>query len=350
MSEIAPTKQGVAKGVEMMVAADEAEAQLLASIPGLPEADLSKIPVNDFLALYMEEACQDELLTAEQEKYLAEQIVLAAEARAWLAGAKMAEAETVSPAEKAQLEQMVLQGEAARERLVQANSRLVISIAKRYYSRGLDFVDLVQEGNIGLLTAVDKFDPTMGNRFSTYATWWIRQSITRALANKSRIIRLPAHLNSKITSLYKATRDLEQEHGRQPTIEELVDYTEMSPERVRWLRRITRPLVELEQPRGNEPDTEVGDFIEDEETPRPADVVAQKLLHEQIAEILTQLSQREAAILRLRFGLEGHEPHTLKEVGEMFGLSRERIRQVEKIALRKLRQPSMAGHLQHYLV
>jgi RNA polymerase primary sigma factor len=271
--------------------------------------------------------------------------VAANEARRWLE-----QAGQIPLTERDRLEQLIVQGDLARERLVQTNSRLVISIAKRYYSRGLDFVDLVQEGNIGLLTAVDKFDPSMGNRLSTYATWWIRQSITRALANKSRIIRLPAHLNSKITTLYKATRDLEQDLGRQPTVAELVDYTEMSPERVRWLRRITRPLVELEQPRGNEPDTEVGDFIEDRETPRPADVVAQNLLHEQITEILAQLSQREAAILRLRFGLEGNEPHTLKEVGELFGLSRERIRQVEKSALRKLQQPSVAGHLQQYLV
>jgi RNA polymerase primary sigma factor len=317
---------------------------LPASIPGLPEADLTKIPVNDFLALYMEEACQDELLTAEQEKYLAEQIIAANEARSHLE-----EATSLTLDEQDELKQLIVYGDMARERLVQANSRLVISIAKKYYSRGLDFIDLVQEGNIGLLTAVDKYDPTMGNRLSTYATWWIRQSITRALANKSRTIRLPAHLNSKITSLYKATRALEQEHGRQPTIEELVEYTELPPERVRWLRRITRPLVELEQPRGDEPDTEIGDFIEDQDTPKPSDLVAQKLLHEHIAEILAQLSQREAAILRLRFGLEGGEPHTLKEVGEMFGLSRERIRQVEKSALRKLRQPGLAGHLQHFL-
>jgi RNA polymerase primary sigma factor len=317
---------------------------LPASIPGLPEADLSKIPVNDFLALYMEEACADELLTAEQEKYLAEQIIAANEARE-----RLEKDEALTLDERDTLEQIAIYGDMARERLVQANSRLVISIAKKYYSRGLDFIDLVQEGNIGLLTAVDKYDPTMGNRLSTYATWWIRQSITRALSNKSRTIRLPAHLNGKITSLYKATRALEQEHGRQPTLEELVEYTELSPERVRWLRRITRPLVELEQPRGDEPDTEIGDFIEDQETPRPADVVAQKLLHEHIGEILSKLSQREATILRLRFGLGGGEPLTLKEVGDMFGLSRERIRQVEKSALRKLRQPDIAGHLHHFL-
>lgn len=314
------------------------------SIPGLPEADLSKIPVNDFLALYMEEACADQLLTAEQEKYLAEQIIAANEARE-----RLEKDDSLTLDERDALEQIIIYGDMARERLVQANSRLVISIAKKYYSRGLDFIDLVQEGNIGLLTAVDKYDPTMGNRLSTYATWWIRQSITRALSNKSRTIRLPAHLNSKITSLYKATRALEQEHGRQPTVEELVEYTELSPEGVRWLRRITRPLVELEQPRGDEPDSEVGDFIEDQETPRPADVVAQNLLHEHIAEILSKLSQREATILRLRFGLGGGEPLTLKEVGEMFGLSRERIRQVEKSALRKLRQPDIAGHLHHFL-
>jgi RNA polymerase primary sigma factor len=320
------------------------QQSLPASIPGLPEADLSKIPVNDFLALYMEEACADELLTAEQEKYLAEQIIAANEARE-----RLEKDEALTLDERDTLEQIAIYGDMARERLVQANSRLVISIAKKYYSRGLDFIDLVQEGNIGLLTAVDKYDPTMGNRLSTYATWWIRQSITRALSNTSRTIRLPAHLNGKITSLYKATRALEQEHGRQPTLEELVEYTELSPERVRWLRRITRPLVELEQPRGDEPDTEIGDFIEDQETPRPADVVAQKLLHEHIGEILSKLSQREATILRLRFGLGGGEPLTLKEVGDMFGLSRERIRQVEKSALRKLRQPDIAGHLHHFL-
>jgi RNA polymerase primary sigma factor len=234
-------------------------------------------------------------------------------------------------------------GEAARTFLVRSNTRLVISIAKRYYGQGLDFLDLIQEGNIGLLTAVDKYDYRRGNRFSTYATWWIRQGITRALANTGRMIRIPAHQTGNVRRLYREMRDMEQRDGVKPEVEELAERTGLPPGQVRWLLQVTRPLLALEQPAGEDQDTELADFIEDREIAPPAEMVEQKLFREHLGEILEELTPREASILRLRYGLQGADPHTLKEVGELFNLSRERIRQVEKGALRKLRHSRHLG-------
>lgn len=298
---------------------------------------LSDVPTGDFLSRYMLETNRQRLLTAEEEVELAKQIELSR-----FAAQRLTEGDADSE-EIAELQRIVDQGEAARALLVRSNTRLVISIAKRYFGQGLDFLDLIQEGNIGLLTAVDKFDYTRGTRFSTYATWWIRQGITRALSNYGRMIRIPAHQTGNVRKLYRAIRDIEQNQGRQADIEELAQYVELPPSQVQWLLQITRPLLALEQPAGDDQDAELADFIEDQDVEQPADVVATKLFSERVGEILAELTPREAAIIRLRYGLQGTDAHTLKEVGEIFKLSRERIRQVEKSALSKLRRSRSLG-------
>ena len=300
-------------------------------------AALNHVPTGDFLSRYMLETNRQRLLTAEEEVELAKQIELSKIA------AERLEDESLSTEERGEMQRMVEQGEAARALLIRSNTRLVISIAKRYFGQGLDFLDLIQEGNIGLLIAVDKFDYSRGNRFSTYATWWIRQGITRALSNYGRMIRIPAHQTGNVRKLYRAIRDIEQNQGRQADIEELAQRVELPPDQVQWLLQITRPLLALEQPAGDDQDAELADFIEDKEIEPPADVVASKLFSESDSEMLTELTPREASVIRLRYGLQGSEPHTLKEVGEIFKLSRERIRQVEKAALSKLRRSPSLG-------
>jgi RNA polymerase primary sigma factor len=317
---------------------DDEEAEISLGQRGLDEMNrnrrtsaLGSVETGDFLSRYMLETNRQQLLTAEEEVQLAKEIEAGKEA----AGCLEMDG-SLSDTERADFERLVEQGEAARAYLVRSNTRLVISIAKRYYGQGLDFLDLIQEGNIGLLTAVDKFDYRRGNRFSTYATWWIRQGITRALANTGRMIRIPAHQTGNVRKLYRAMRDLEQKNGEKPRVEELSRRTGLPPNQVRWLLQVTRPLFALEQPAGDDQDTELADFIEDKEVEPPAELVERKLFSDHLGEILEELTPREAAILRLRYGLQGADPHTLKEVGELFNLSRERIRQVEKGALRKL--------------
>ncbi|MCA9944849.1 MAG: sigma-70 family RNA polymerase sigma factor [Ardenticatenaceae bacterium] len=307
-----------------------------------PASPASDAVAFDFLGQYLEDSRRSALLTAKEEFLLAEQIAAGHEADAFLQ-------KQLPPEERQHWLCLKKRQAAARDKLVQANMRLVISIAKKYRGQGLDFLDLIQEGNVGLLTAVDKFDHTRGNRFSTYATWWIRQSVTRAIANHGRTIRIPANKASGIRQIYLAQRELEQRYGRPPKPEELAEHTEMSPERVRTLLRITRPLLSLEQPAGSEPDTELGTFVEDKQSLQPNDAVAEKMLHERLDRLLDRLTPREAHVLCLRYGLRGNEAHTLKEVGKLFNLSRERIRQIEKAALKKLRQPQLGGDLIHYL-
>lgn len=304
---------------------------------------LSDVPTGDFLSRYMLETNRQRLLTAEEEIELARHIELSR-----MAAQRLDEGPTDSE-EAAELQRLIEQGETARALLVRSNTRLVISIAKRYFGQGLDFLDLIQEGNIGLLTAVDKYDYTRGTRFSTYATWWIRQGITRALSNYGRMIRIPAHQTGNVRKLYRAIRDIEQNQGRQAEIEELAERVELPPSQVQWLLQITRPLLALEQPAGDDQDAELADFIEDREIDQPADVVATKLFSERVGEILSELTPREAAIIRLRYGLQGADAHTLKEVGEIFKLSRERIRQVEKTALSKLRRNRSLGEFAYMM-
>ncbi len=309
-----------------------------------PLFDLSGVPIDDSVGLYFREMGQQSLLSADEEVQLAKEI------EQGRAAELQKETNTdLNLDQLDQIENLIGIGDAARAHLIRANTRLVVSIAKKYRGRGLQFLDLIQEGNVGLMKAVEKYDYTRGNRFSTYATWWIRQAVTRALANHGRTIRIPAHLGGRISKLYQIAQELEQELGRQPTAEEIAKQMELPPDRVRWMLRTSRQPVHLERPVGDESDAELGDFIEDVDAPPPAETVAQTMLTEEISEILDQLTPREARILRLRYGLQDGESRTLKEVGEMFGLSRERIRQLEKEALRKLRHPNFAGHLRQYL-
>ena len=324
----------------------DGEGQNMYSRPhAAPLFDLSNVPIDDSVGLYFREMGQQGLLSATEEVDLAKEI----EAGQGAADRIEAEAADLSLDELDKLMVTRDMGEAARALLIRANTRLVVSIAKKYRGRGLQFLDLIQEGNVGLMKAVEKYDYRRGNRFSTYATWWIRQAVTRALANHGRTIRIPAHLGGRISKLYQLAQELEQQFGRQPTAEEIAARMELPAERVRWMLRTSRQPVHLERPVGDESDAELGDFIEDIDAPPPVEAVAQNMLTEEIGDILDQLTPREARILRLRYGLQDGESRTLKEVGEMFGLSRERIRQLEKEALRKLRHPNFAGHLRQYL-
>lgn len=334
---VEPSSESVGKKVEV----EDPEADHTA-----PLFDLSNVPIDDSVGLYFREMGQQGLLSAEEEVQLAKEIEAGREVEMFMEEgiSEMADMDEVD-----RLITVKEIGDAARAHLIRANTRLVVSIAKKYRGRGLQFLDLIQEGNVGLMKAVEKYDYRRGNRFSTYATWWIRQAVTRALANHGRTIRIPAHLGGRISKLYQVAQELEQEYGRQPTAEEIAENMDLPADRVRWMLRTSRQPVHLERPVGDESDAELGDFIEDVEAPPPAETVANTMLTEELGEILDQLTPREARILRLRYGLQDGESRTLKEVGEMFGLSRERIRQLEKEALRKLRHPNFAGHLRQYL-
>lgn len=299
----------------------------------------------DAVGLYLKEMARVPLLNTEEEVTLAKRIETAKKAHR-----KLTRLNGNTPkAEKAKLHQHIRDGNAARDHLIQANTRLVVSIAKKYLGRGVPFLDLIQEGNLGLMKSVSKYDYRRGFRFSTYATWWIRQTITRAIADQGRTIRVPVHMIDRIRLLYKTARRLEQDLGRPPKVEELAAELDLDIRKAQWMLQVSWLPLSLESPVGDEEDSELGMFVEDQSSPTPGQQTTQKLLGEKVEEMLATLTPREARILRLRFGLENGRAYTLEEVGEKFGLTRERIRQIEGKALRRLRHPMRARQLREYL-
>ena len=301
---------------EMQAIEDEGLPADLDEPEALPE-DVENAKLDDPVRMYLKEIGRIKLLTPEEEQEIAK---------------KMAEGD-----------------EDARKRMSEANLRLVVSIAKRYVGRGMQLLDLIQEGNLGLMKAVEKFDYTKGYKFSTYATWWIRQAITRAIADQARTIRIPVHMVETINKLIRVSRQLLQELGREPTPEEIAEEMNMPVERVREILKISQEPVSLETPIGEEEDSHLGDFIQDDNVPVPADAAAFTLLKEQLVEVLGTLTEREQKVLRLRFGMDDGRARTLEEVGKEFNVTRERIRQIEAKALRKLRHPSRSRKLKDYL-
>ncbi len=299
--------------------------------------------VGDSVRLYLQEIGETELLTMQEEVWLAKRME-----RGKIAAERLRTGQ-YTPEEKAALEADKLDGEQARTHLIQANLRLVVSVAKKYVGRGLSFLDLIQEGNIGLMKATDKFDYTRGYKFSTYATWWIRQAITRAISDQSRTIRLPVHVGETINRVRKTGHRLQQILEREPTREEIARAMDISDDKVRQVLDVSRHPVSLEAPVGQEGDAFLGDFIEDDSMPQPLELASQQLLKSQISEALAKLTERERKIIVLRFGLEDGRFRTLEEVGREFGITRERIRQIEAKALRKLRHPSYSRQLRGYL-
>lgn len=307
--------------------------------------DINAVSADDPVGLYFRQMAQEPLLSASEEVDLARRIERGKRATDHLAQNRA----TITPERLERIEKLIRDGQAAREHLGRANTRLVVSIAKRYMSQGLPFPDLIQEGNVGLMRAVDKYDYKRGNRFSTYATWWIRQAITRALAQKTRTIRIPLHMTERIRQMYRTAQVLEQLLGRRPSAEEIASEMDIPLDTVRSMMDASQHAVALERPVGDDGDTEFGDFIEDQETLSPVDAAIQHLLEETIEQVLGELTNRQSSILRLRFGLGGGEPHTLEEIANKFGLSRERIRQLEKEALRRLKSPRLSVALRDYL-
>jgi RNA polymerase primary sigma factor len=304
-----------------------------------------KAPTNDPVRMYLKEIGRVALLTAQEEVDLAKRIEAGLEAEEKL----LRESNRLSRDDITDLKWQRHDGAMAKRHLVEANLRLVVSIAKRYVGRGMAFLDLIQEGNLGLIRAVEKFDYTKGYKFSTYATWWIRQAITRAIADQARTIRIPVHMVETINKLARIQRQLLQDFGREPTAEEIGVQMELPPERVREIQKISQEPVSLETPIGEEEDSHLGDFIEDSDAVVPLERASFKLLQEQLETVLHTLSGREKEVIRLRFGLVDGQPRTLEDVGRKFGVTRERIRQIESKTLSKLRHPSRSQKLRDYL-
>jgi len=309
-----------------------------------PEVPLSEIASDDTISLYLKEMARVPLLTAEEEVSLSREYE-----QGRMAQQRLKSDPSLTEDERDDLYKVYQRGEGARAHIIRANTRLVVSIAKRYLGQGVPFLDLIQEGNLGLIKAVEKFDYHRGHRFSTYATWWIRQAITRALADQGRVIRLPVHLSDRIRKVYQVAQQLEQDWGRQPTPEEIAEELALPPQKVQWMLKVSQRPLSLEKPVGEEEDSELGSFIPDEEAPTRSDTAYHRLLQDKLGEVLTTLSPREARILKLRFGLHDGRSYTLEEVGKKFGLTRERIRQIEHEALDRLRHPSRSRQLRDYM-
>ncbi|MEX2030320.1 MAG: sigma-70 family RNA polymerase sigma factor [Anaerolineales bacterium] len=307
------------------------------------DAYLSNVDADDTVGLYLKEVGRVPLLTAEEEVSLAKRIERGRRTRERLARGP------VLARDRSDLQRLVEDGWAAREHLITANSRLVISVAKKYMGRGVPFLDLIQEGNIGLIRAAKKFDYRRGHKFSTYATWWIRQAVTRAIADQGRTIRVPVHMGDQINKLLRVSHQLTQRFGREPTSEELAEALDVTPKKVEGMIQAARRPLSLETPTDEEEDSVLGDFIEDEESPAPTELVTQNLLREQLHEVLDDLPPREVRILQLRYGLLDGQSYTLEEVGRKMGVTRERVRQIEAQALSRLRQPSNQRKLWDYL-
>ena len=312
------------------------------------EAGTAVMLTGDPVRMYLKEIGKVDLLTAAEEVDLAMKIEAGLEA-----GKKLEQAEDegieLERREKRRLGRIEQVGLDAKDQLIEANLRLVVSIAKRYVGRGMLFLDLIQEGNLGLIRAVEKFDYTKGFKFSTYATWWIRQAITRAIADQARTIRIPVHMVETINKLVRIQRQLLQDLGREPTPEEIAEKMDMTPERVREIQKISQEPVSLETPIGEEEDSQLGDFIEDHHAVRPDDAAGFTMMQEQLGKVLDGLAERERRVVELRFGLKDGHPRTLEEVGREFGVTRERIRQIESKTLAKLRHPSRSNKLRDYL-
>ena len=331
---------------------DEDEVEVEKIDLSVPEG----VSIEDPVRMYLKEIGKVPLLSADEEIELAQKMEAGSVAveKIPLLKERLAETGDEQEKEEIQAEIKALQldvdrGSDAKKRLAEANLRLVVSIAKRYVGRGMLFLDLIQEGNLGLIKAVEKFDYRKGYKFSTYATWWIRQAITRAIADQARTIRIPVHMVETINKLIRVSRQLLQELGREPTPEEIAEEMKMPVERVREILKISQEPVSLETPIGEEEDSHLGDFIKDDNVPVPADAAAFTLLKEQLEEVLGTLTEREQKVLTLRFGLEDGRARTLEEVGKEFNVTRERIRQIEAKALRKLRHPSRSRKLKDYL-
>ena len=342
---------------------DDSDDEILLDVDDEDEIEVEKIDlsvpdgvsIEDPVRMYLKEIGKVPLLSAEEEIELAKNMEAGAVAKEKIAILKSRE-ENATEEELAEIKEEIknLQkdldaGDEAKKRLAEANLRLVVSIAKRYVGRGMLFLDLIQEGNLGLIKAVEKFDYRKGYKFSTYATWWIRQAITRAIADQARTIRIPVHMVETINKLIRVSRQLLQELGREPSPEEIAAEMNMPVERVREFLKISQEPVSLETPIGEEEDSHLGDFIQDDNVPVPADAAAFTLLKEQLEEVLGTLTEREQKVLTLRFGLEDGRARTLEEVGKEFNVTRERIRQIEAKALRKLRHPSRSRKLKDYL-
>ncbi len=333
-----PSEAELKKEEEKLKEEEKAE-----EVQGPSPDDLSHIETNDTIGLYFKEVSRVPLLTAKEEVSLAQRIESGRLARAELARGNVSERRRV------ELRRLVEDGWSAREHLITANSRLVISIAKKYMNRGVPFLDLIQEGNIGLMRATKKFEYRRGHKFSTYATWWIRQAISRAVADQGRTIRVPVHMGDQINKLLRIQHELTQHLDRKPNIEELAEALEVTPEKVEHMMRVARRPLSLELPTDDEGDSTLGDFIEDEEIPLPDDTAIRNLLKENLLSELDSLPSREVRILQLRFGLLDGQAYTLEEVGRKMGVTRERVRQIQAQALSRLRHPAVKKRLRDYL-